>query len=50
MSQSEGGFERNYQGSCLLLRTPVSLPPGAQRELEYSVGFEPRAFGADERA
>jgi alpha-amylase len=28
VSNSEGGFERVYQGSSLLFRWPVSLPPG----------------------
>jgi alpha-amylase len=29
ISQSEGGFERVYQGSCLLLGWEVTLKPGA---------------------
>ncbi|MGA3056468.1 MAG: alpha-amylase/4-alpha-glucanotransferase domain-containing protein [Candidatus Limnocylindrales bacterium] len=28
VSNSEGGFERAYQGSCLLFRWPVALEPG----------------------
>jgi hypothetical protein len=28
VSNSEAGFERSYQGSCLLFRWPVSLAPG----------------------
>jgi len=30
VSNSEGGFERVYQGSCLLFRWPVDLAPGAR--------------------
>jgi len=30
VSNSEAGFERSYQGSCLLFRWTVSLAPGAQ--------------------
>ena len=40
VSNSEGGFERNFQGSCLLLRTPVDLRPGESQELRFEVGFE----------
>ena len=50
VSQSEGGFERTYQGSCLLLRTPVALAPKGEVELNFSVGFTPHAFGPEERA
>jgi len=28
VSNSEAGFERLYQGSCLLLRWPLDLEPG----------------------
>jgi hypothetical protein len=31
VSNSEGGFERTYQGSALLFRWPVSLAPGESR-------------------
>ncbi len=41
ISQSEGGFERTYQGSCLLLRTPIEIAPGASLDLSFSVGFTP---------
>jgi alpha-amylase len=50
VSQSEGGFERTYQGSCLLLRTAVSIAPKAQVVLDFSVGIIPYAFGPEERA
>ncbi len=30
VSNSEAGFERQYQGSCLLLRWPLALDPGAR--------------------
>jgi alpha-amylase len=28
VSQSEGGFERTYQGSCILIHNAISIPPG----------------------
>ena len=31
VSNSEAGFERQYQGSCLLLRWPLVLAPGESR-------------------
>ena len=31
ISNSEGGFERVYQGSCLVFSWPLHLAPGAQR-------------------
>jgi 4-alpha-glucanotransferase len=34
VSNSEGGFERVYQGSALLFRWPVSLAPGETRTFE----------------
>ena len=37
VSNSEGGFERSYQGSSLLFRWPVSLAPGEYRT--FSVSF-----------
>jgi 4-alpha-glucanotransferase len=33
ISNSEGGFERVYQGSCLLLSLPVALAPGGRESL-----------------
>jgi alpha-amylase len=39
VSNSEGGFERNFQGSCLLLRVPVNLAAGDSRELRFEVGL-----------
>lgn len=35
ISQSEGGFEKVYQGSCLLLGWEVSLKPGASFRSAY---------------
>ena len=32
ISQSEGGFERTYQGSCLLAHCRLNLPPGQSVE------------------
>ncbi len=40
VSQSEGGFERTYQGTCLLLRSPIELAPGASLDLSYGVDLE----------
>ena len=37
VSNSEGGFERVYQGSSVLFRWPVSLAPGAAAT--FVVGF-----------
>jgi hypothetical protein len=39
ISNSEAGFERVYQGSCLLFRWPVSLAPGARevRTVRFTV-------------
>ncbi|HUB05597.1 MAG TPA: alpha-amylase/4-alpha-glucanotransferase domain-containing protein [Myxococcales bacterium] len=50
VSQSEGGFERTYQGSCLLLRMPLTLPPRGDAALSCSVALVAHAFGPDERA
>jgi len=33
VSNSEGGFERTYQGACLLLVWPLRLPPGETTSL-----------------
>lgn len=40
VSQSEAGFERNYQGSCFLLCTPLELAPGATAELAFHLELE----------
>ncbi len=40
VSNSEDGFERNFQGSCLLLRVPLELSPGERQEIRFEVGFE----------
>jgi 4-alpha-glucanotransferase len=37
ISQSEGGFERVYQGSCLLLGWMVILPPQGSFETPVTV-------------
>ncbi|MHB8417564.1 MAG: alpha-amylase/4-alpha-glucanotransferase domain-containing protein [Myxococcales bacterium] len=50
VSQSEGGFERTYQGSCVLLRTPLALAPRGEARLAYQVAVTPHAFGPGERA
>jgi hypothetical protein len=33
ISNSESGFERVYQGSCLLLSLPVRLEPGQRASM-----------------
>ena len=38
VSNSEGGFERVYQGSSLLFRWPVSLAPGERRAFAVRFG------------
>jgi len=43
ISQSEGGFEKVYQGSCLLLGWEVSLAPGALFETRVTTGLEEKA-------
>jgi alpha-amylase len=40
VSQSEGGFEKIYQGSCLLLLWDVRLQPGAAQELAVDVALQ----------
>ena len=37
VSNSEGGFERVYQGSSLLFRWPISLGPGARQTRTISL-------------
>jgi len=46
ISNSEGGFERVYQGSCQLLSWPIQLDPGC----EVTVAVEQRVRVADMRA
>jgi alpha-amylase len=41
VSQSEAGFERTYQGTCLLLRSALSLAPGGEAELAFRLAFQP---------
>ncbi len=40
ISQSEGGFERTYQGSCLLFRRAVEIPAGETFRAKFTVGIE----------
>jgi len=40
VSQSEGGFERTYQGSCLLFRRAMEILPGVVFEAAFKVGIE----------
>ncbi len=50
VSNSEAGFERSYQGSCLLFRWPVSLRPGERqvRTMRFDVK-QSHDRSADER-
>jgi len=41
VSLSESGFERIYQGSCLLLYWPLDLEPGRQFEFNVELGIQP---------
>jgi 4-alpha-glucanotransferase len=38
VSNSEGGFERVYQGSALLFRWPITLAPGESRSVAVAFG------------
>jgi 4-alpha-glucanotransferase len=40
ISQSEGGFERVYQGSCLLLGWELSLEPGQTFKTDVETGLQ----------
>jgi alpha-amylase len=40
VSLSESGFERIYQGSCLLLWWPLDLEPGRQFEFNIELGIQ----------
>jgi alpha-amylase len=42
VSNSEGGFERVYQGSCLLFRWPVQLNPGSRTTRTMRFGITQR--------
>jgi alpha-amylase len=37
ISQSEAGFERTYQGSCLLMHRKLELPPGQSVEHHFTL-------------
>ena len=39
-SGSEGGFERTYQGSCILLQWLMKLPPDDSVELEVEWSYK----------
>ncbi len=39
VSKSEEGFEHTYQGSSLLFRMPLELPPGSKKELEIRISI-----------
>jgi len=40
VSLSESGFERVYQGSCLLFSWPLTLGPGGRFEVHIELGIE----------
>ncbi len=39
VSKSEEGFEHTYQGSSLLFKMPLDLPPGGKKELGIKLGI-----------
>jgi alpha-amylase len=41
VSLSESGFEKIFQGSCLLLYWPLDLEPGGQFEVTIELGIYP---------
>jgi alpha-amylase len=41
VSLSESGFERIFQGSCLLFYWPLELEPGKQFEVDIELGIKP---------
>jgi 4-alpha-glucanotransferase len=41
VSQSESGFERNYQGTCLTAYSPIEIAPGACLEYEIVMKIAP---------
>lgn len=45
VSQSETGFEKNYQGSCMLLHWRLELPPAACRTC--SIALQLRQYAAE---
>jgi hypothetical protein len=45
VSLSESGFERNYQGSCLVFLIPLLLDAKAVLDFSLSVHVEPVKFG-----
>ena len=40
VSNSDAGFERAYQGSCLLAHWPLELGPGEDWSVELRFGLE----------
>jgi alpha-amylase len=40
VSQSEGGFQKTYQGTVFLFHWPFSLKPGEKKALNISLSFE----------
>jgi alpha-amylase len=40
VSKSEEGFEHTYQGSSLLFRLPLELPPGGKKGIEMKMSIE----------
>lgn len=38
-SKSEEGFEHTYQGSSLLFKTPLDIPPGGKKELDINMSI-----------
>ena len=49
VSGSEAGFERTYQGSCLLLQWLLKLPPGESVDIELEWTYRGNAVILDFR-
>ena len=47
VSNSEAGFEKVYQGSCLIFRWPLELAAGGEQRLEVQFGAQ--VVGASQR-
>ena len=40
VSRSEEGYERTYQGSCLLFLSPLTLPPGGTETVRFRLSLD----------
>jgi 4-alpha-glucanotransferase len=46
VSGSEAGFERTYQGSCIVLQWLITLPPGESVDIDLLWTYRPAAAGS----